>query len=148
LTKKNKFIDKVLDAFGFETQEEGQFADLSEEAGEKKKANLVGLPAAVQLKVQVLEPVGFEDAAKAADHLKGRKQVVINLEHLNRETAQRVVDFLSGVTYALNGTIQKVGNNIFLFAPSNVIITAELKPAADKGININWDKWDKNSKGD
>jgi len=148
MSKKNKLIDKVLYAFGFETQEEELLEDFSEETEEKKKANVVGLPAAGQLKVLVIEPSGFEEASKAADHLKGRKQVVTNLEHIDRETAQRIVDFLSGVTYALNGSMQKVGNNIFLFTPSNVIIASELKTATGKAANIKWDKWDKNGKGD
>ena len=76
-----------------------------------------------QVKVVVVEPVCFDDAQHIADHLKARKPVVLNLESTEPEIAKRMVDFVSGTTYALSGTIQKVGNNIFLCAPSNVDVT-------------------------
>lgn len=137
---KKKLLDKVMYALGFETQEEEHFEDYPEEELGKKRANVVGLPTSGQLKVLVLEPTMFDEVQKVSDHLKSRRQVVLNLDHTDRETAQRIVDFLSGVTYALNGSMQKVGNNIFLFTPSNVAISSEAKPATGKVVNINWEK--------
>ncbi|ABZ84647.1 conserved hypothetical protein [Heliomicrobium modesticaldum Ice1] len=79
-----------------------------------------------ELKVVVCEPKTFDEARAIADHLKNRRQVILNLEKADREMAQRVIDFISGTTYALNGSMQKVGANIFVFAPSNVDISGEV----------------------
>ena len=76
-------------------------------------------------KMIVLEPKGFEEAPKLVDNLKSRKPVIVNLERLESDTARKIFDFLSGATYALNGNVQKVANNIFVFAPENVAIFAE-----------------------
>ena len=59
------------------------------------------------------------------DSLKAKKPVIINLENLETDTARKIFDFLSGATYALNGNVQKVANNIFVFAPENVVIAAD-----------------------
>lgn len=58
------------------------------------------------------------------DSLKGRRPIIINLEKLETEVARKIFDFMSGATYALNGNVQKVANNIFIFAPENVDIAA------------------------
>jgi len=77
-------------------------------------------------KLVVLEPKGFEECPKLVDSLKGRKPVILNLEKLESDTARKIFDFMSGATYALNGNVQKVANNIFVFAPENVDITANI----------------------
>ena len=59
-----------------------------------------------------------------SSEIKSRKPVIINLEKLETETAKKIFDFLSGATYALNGNVQKITNNIFIFAPENVSIAA------------------------
>ena len=79
----------------------------------------------------VVEPFTFDDAQHIADHLKNRKPVVVNLESTEPEVAKRMIDFISGTTYALGGTIQKVGNNIFLCAPVNVDVDYELPQDED-----------------
>lgn len=76
------------------------------------------------LKLVLIEPKGFEECPKLVDSLKSRKPVIINLEKLETETAKKIFDFLSGATYALNGNVQKITNNIFIFAPENVSIAA------------------------
>lgn len=77
-------------------------------------------PASRQMKVMIIEPASFDDAQQVADHLKNRKPVVVNFENTDAETAKRIIDFISGTTYALAGDIKKVGKNVFLCAPSNV----------------------------
>lgn len=77
-------------------------------------------------KMIVLEPKGFEEAPKLVDNLKTRKPVIVNLERLESDTARKIFDFLSGATYALNGNVQKVANNIFIFAPENVDINSSV----------------------
>ena len=61
------------------------------------------------------------------DSLKQRKPIIINLEKIDSETARKIFDFLSGATYALNGNVQKIANNIFVFAPENVDINASIE---------------------
>ena len=76
-----------------------------------------------QLRMIVIEPTSFEDSPKLVDNLKTRKPVIINLENLETDVARKIFDFLSGATYALNGNVQKVANNIFVFAPENVDVS-------------------------
>ncbi|MEG0830646.1 MAG: cell division protein SepF [Anaerovoracaceae bacterium] len=77
-------------------------------------------------KIVVIEPKGFDECPKLVDSLKARKPVIINLEKIETDTARKIFDFLSGATYALNGNVQKVANNIFVFAPENVDISASV----------------------
>jgi len=72
--------------------------------------------------VVLIDPKSFDECPKLVDSLKGRRPVIINLEKIETETARKIFDFLSGATYALNGTVQKIANNIFIFAPENVSI--------------------------
>ncbi len=122
-----KFMEKVWGSLGLfepvEAVEEERPRVMEEtESKGKKGGNIVNLPTAQpkQIKVMVVEPFVFDDAQHVADHLKNRKPVVINLENTDKDVAKRMIDFISGTTYALGGTIQKIGNNIFLCAPNNV----------------------------
>lgn len=127
-----KFMDKVWGDIGlFEpSEQEDERPKIEEDFKNKPKNNnnVVSLPTAPhnqqsqskQVKVMVVEPFSFDDAQHVADYLKSRKPVVVNLESTEPEIAKRMIDFISGTTYALNGQIQKVGNNIFLCAPNNV----------------------------
>ncbi|MDO5414830.1 MAG: cell division protein SepF [Bacillota bacterium] len=76
-------------------------------------------------KLVVIEPKGFDECSKLVDSLKSRKPIIVNLEKLDADTARKIFDFLGGATYALNGNVQKVANNIFVFAPENVAIFSE-----------------------
>ena len=86
-------------------------------------------------KLMVIEPDGFEECPKLVDSLKSRKPVIINLEKIDSDTARKIFDFLSGATYALNGNVQKVANNIFIFAPENVDISST-NEATPKGFDF------------
>ncbi len=82
-------------------------------------------------------PRSLADAQRAAEDLKERRPVIVNLERADDELARRVIDFISGVTYALNGFYERVGDKVFLFTPSNIIIADEddLEPAS-KGLFV------------
>lgn len=90
-------------------------------------------------KLVVIEPSGFDECPKLVDSLKSKKPIIINLERIESDTARKIFDFLSGATYALNGNVQKVANNIFVFAPENVDITAGLDQKG-KGFTFESDK--------
>ena len=71
-------------------------------------------------KMVLFEPRSFEEAEEIARHLKDRRAAVVNLHKLQREYAQRTIDFLTGVVFALDGTIQKIGHNVILCAPKSI----------------------------
>lgn len=93
----------------------------------KNNGRVVNIHATTQLEVAVLQPQSYEDAREIADRLKTKRAVVINLEELSKEDAIKVLDFVSGVVYALEGDIQKVSSGIFLIAPYNVSIANDIK---------------------
>ena len=94
---------------------------------EKRDSNkVVNINATTQLSVVLVKPEKFENAAEIADHLIDRRTVVLNLEQTNKDVARRVVDFLSGVTYAQDGKIKKVANSTYIITPYNVDIMGDL----------------------
>lgn len=139
-----KFMEKMWGSLGlFETVETEEERPRQEEAADhkaKKGGNLVNLPTAQpkQIKVMVVEPFSFDDAQHVADHLKNRKPVVINLENTDKDVAKRMIDFISGTTYALSGTIQKIGNNIFLCAPNNVDVAYSTREESAERTILPW----------
>lgn len=123
-----KFMDKVLGFIGFEEEpDEEPVETLTENTLVKKKNTLVSLPTQRQVKVVVAEPRSFEEVQEIVDNLKSRRPVIVNLERVDGELARRIVDFVSGATYGLSGSMQKVGGGIFLFAPSNVDIAGDVQ---------------------
>lgn len=134
-----KLMDKVLGFMGFEeeplddedrAQDEHHRDDDGFVAQPRRKGQVVNIHAQRQVKVVVAEPKVYDDVQNLADHLKNHRPVIINLEKTDAELSKRVVDFISGTTYALNGLVRKVGNGIFLFTPSNVEIDSQLKEEA------------------
>jgi FtsZ-interacting cell division protein YlmF len=81
--------------------------------------------AAPSSEVLVIEPRAFEESLEIVEHLRTRKSVLLNLHMLDNEGSQRVVDFLSGACHAIDGHQQKIGDGVFLFAPSSVVINSE-----------------------
>jgi cell division inhibitor SepF len=86
----------------------------------KSRSKVVGLPTSGNVKVIVYRPVCYEETQSIIDNLKSRKSVIVNMEDLEISCAQRILDFMSGAIYALNGTIFKVSKGIFVVAPMNV----------------------------
>lgn len=84
-------------------------------------------------KMVVIEPKNLDECRKLVDNLRSRKPVIINLEKVETDLARKMFDFLGGATYALNGTVQRVTQNIFIFAPNNVNINAKLDRATEAG---------------
>jgi len=94
-----------------------------------------------QFKMIVIEPQSFDECPRLVDSLKAKKPIIINLEKIETDAARKIFDFLSGATYALNGNVQKVANNIFIFAPENVDVTAYIDqqaPGHTTNINNPW----------
>lgn len=135
-----EFMNKVLNFMGIGDVEEGdeiavqekeeredfytpepktRYQDVSSQTvtHQGRKSKVVNIHATTQLKVVVLQPTTYNDATEIAGHLKEKKPVVVNLEKLDKETARKIVDFLSGAVYALDGNMQKVANGILLLVP-------------------------------
>ena len=72
----------------------------------------------------------FDDAAKAADELRRKKAVILNMENVEKALTRRVVDFLSGSVYALDGTVKKIAQSTYLFCPHNMDIVGDLESQA------------------
>ncbi len=135
-------FNKVLNFVGWEAEDDEE--DLLEEemenekeepsqpqflqhSGRRHQNKVVNIHSASQFKVVVTQPETFDDAQDVCDHLKNKKPVIVNLEELDKELAQRIIDFLSGAVYALDGNIQKVSSGIFVIAPNNVDIMSDFK---------------------
>ena len=82
-----------------------------------------GVQYSVELKI--VKSDNFNDGIKIADYLLNRKTVVLNLEETNKETARRLIDFLAGVAYAIQGKIERVSERTFVITPSNIGITSD-----------------------
>ncbi len=136
----NKIFNKVMTFVGLDAEPEAEQEFLETAAQEEaeytvKKGKVVNIHTTTQLKVVVVTPETFDEARDIADHLKQKKPVVINLEGVEKEIARRIVDFLSGSVYALDGNIQKISSGIFLIAPYNVGIMGDFKDELrNKGV--------------
>ena len=82
-------------------------------------SSVVSLPTAASMKMIVYHPISYEDTQNIIDNLKSRKPVIVNMEELEIDCAQRILDFMAGAIYALNGSIYKISRGIFVVAPTN-----------------------------
>jgi cell division inhibitor SepF len=78
-------------------------------------------------KVHVVEPQGFNDAQEVGDRLKANQPVILNLQGVTRELQRRLIDFSSGLAYAVGGSMSRVAEQVFLLTPSNVEVSPEEK---------------------
>ncbi len=125
----SNFFKKTMEFIGLSDEEEKIDVEPVKEEKEPsessisfspKKNKVVNIHTTTQLKVVVYTPLSFDNAREIADHLKAKKPVVINLESVETPIAKRIIDFLSGAVFALDGNIQKIADRIFLIAPYNV----------------------------
>ena len=80
---------------------------------------------ATTAKVHVVVPARFSDAQEIGDVVRQANPVIVNLQMSERDLARRMIDFCSGLTYALGGSMEKVADQVFLLTPSNVEVSAE-----------------------
>jgi len=128
---------KMLSLIGLESEEEAvgmEDESLDEDSAEdeiaataegRRRGSVVSIAQPKAMRVVVVEPATFDEVQAIALNLRSRRPVIVNLERTDREVARRIVDFLSGATYALGGAMQRVGGAIFLFAPHNVDVAAQ-----------------------
>jgi len=88
----------------------------------KNRNNVVSIHSQKNSRVVLYEPRSFDDAQELADHLRSRRAIVVNMQRVRVDVAMRIVDFLSGTVYALNGSISKLGPSIYLCTPDSMEI--------------------------
>ena len=109
----------------YDIDEEDEYEDTRRLFG-RNRNKVVDMPQSNQVKMVISQPTTFEQSEEICQYLKERKSCIVNLEYVNKDVARRVVDFISGGVYALNGHIQKISNSIFLIAPANYDIANEI----------------------
>ena len=92
----------------------------------ERRNKVVNIHTTTQLQVVLVKPERFENASEIADHLRDKRTVVLNLEQTDKTIARRLIDFLSGVAYANEGTIKKVALSTYIITPYNVEILGDL----------------------
>lgn len=140
-------MNRIMNFIGLQEEEEiierERVVESSEEAEtgpadiRKNKGNIVSIHSQKNMKVIICEPRQYDETQEIqeiADHLRSRRSVVVNLHKARPDQGLRIVDFLSGTVYALNGTISKVGPNIFLCTPDTVDIQGAISdnPASEE----------------
>ena len=83
-------------------------------------------------KMILIEPRAYSESQTIADHLKKRNSVVVNLKRVTSDQAKRIIDFLTGCIYAINGDLQKLGNGIYLCTPRNVSVQGKMTEQDEK----------------
>lgn len=92
-----------------------------------RSARVMNISTNVNMQVLVATPKSMEEAGELCAQLKQKKTIIVNLENVEHDTAQRISDFLCGANYALDGTIQLISGEIFVICPIDVEISSQLK---------------------
>ena len=119
--RSSAFGTSLGDLFGSESSARGERYN----ANQNPPAHLRPVPDQRTTRVSVLEPSSFNDAQNLADRFKRQQPVILNLQNVDGDLSRRMVDFCSGLTYALDGNIQSVANRVFLLTPRDVEVSAE-----------------------
>ncbi len=107
---------------GVEDEAHPEVSPIQSYPGRSAKVTAV---AGSSIEMKVVTPSSYDSVTQIADLLLSNKTVLLNLEKTNKETAKRLIDFLSGVAYALSGEVQKVADNTYAITPRNVAVSKE-----------------------
>ncbi len=120
-------VDKIWSFLGVVEEDDGDdfIATPSQSGKPATTNNVVSIHSNKMMKVVISEPTKFEEVQDLADHLKNRKQLILNFEKTPPDVAQRLADFLCGTIYALDGQFQQLGTYIYVFAPNNMEFSRE-----------------------
>ena len=104
---------------------------VSQSQGVQRQSDSSMSISAVAIELKVVKPERYDNVTQIADHLLNHRTVVLNLEATNRETARRILDFLSGVAYSIDGQLKRVANNTFVITPCNVDVSGDQMRASE-----------------
>lgn len=89
------------------------------------------------MEVTMIKPTSMDDSREICDYLLNGKAVVLNMEGLHMEIAQRIIDFTSGAAYSMDGNLQKISNYIFIATPENVELSGDFQNMLAGNTDIN-----------
>ena len=126
----NLIFGKEEDTTGYDEtygEDEGfdPIAETEEPETEYKDAGNIKVSSGASIEMVVVKPEKLESVTQIADYLVDRKTILLNLEETNKDVARRLIDFLNGVAYAVNGDLRKVATNTYVITPSNVELSGE-----------------------
>lgn len=130
--KKERSSSSYQSSFGSSYTEEAAAPGI-------KKAKVVSINAGSMQKIVVVKLDAYAGAKAIIDHLKAKTPVVFNIARLDRSVAVRVVDSIYGSSYALDGSMQKVSNDIFIVAPHGMEITGDITEQIKGSNEFSWD---------
>ena len=110
---------------GMEDDEDELYEGATEVENSEQKMNPEIRSALSKMTVVVVNPTSFDEARKSVDSLKHGKPIMANFEETDPTIAIKFIDFVSGACYALDGMVEKIGKNVFLFATKNVAVSSE-----------------------
>ena len=125
-------FDGMKKFFGVEVEEGQETVDNDTGIYNVSKEEAVVTPNMGSNKMILFEPRAYSESTQITDYLKARNTVVVNLKRVTPEQAKRIIDFLSGSLYAMNGNLQKLGGGLFLCAPNNVNIEGKITDDTSK----------------
>lgn len=128
------FKDKLKNIL---TPSDDEYLELSDEEAEsiseyEQPRSKAGMKLPQDTKMVLFEPRSFEESEDVARYLKDKRAAVVNLHRLQRDYAQRTIDFLTGVVFALDGSIQKIGHNVILCTPKSIAVEGEISMNIDE----------------
>ncbi|QSZ28198.1 cell division protein SepF [Aceticella autotrophica] len=127
-------INKLLSFFGMEEPEE--IDETERVIPFNKKTKIVNIHTQPQVKVLIAKPEEFQQAQNICLELKNKKPVIIDVQSMDKNDAQRLIDFISGAIFALNGEIKKISNFIFLVVPDNFDISGDIQEQVNSIYNL------------
>ena len=132
VTKKRSFSkrDEEMDDYHREEESKPRFLPRSSN-------NKVVQMRRSSMEVSLIKPTSMEDTREICDYLLAGKAVVLNMEGIHMEVAQRIIDFTCGATYSMDGNLQKISNYIFIATPSSVELSGDFPELlADGSMNV------------
>ncbi|HEU4972239.1 MAG TPA: cell division protein SepF [Gaiellaceae bacterium] len=118
-------LPSSVEAEGWESEESPE-----PQPRRERSSRLRSVSAPAPAKVHLVQPRAFNDAKQIADRFKAQIPVIINLQSADTELSKRLIDFASGLTYALDGSMQRVADRVFLLTPRDVELSAEERARA------------------
>lgn len=151
-------FDKMKDFLGFsdeydeieeiDEEDSAQMEDISNRfdytnaplSSTKQNSKVLSIHSSQSTKIVIIKPTNYNEAVEICDNLKNRKVCLINMSNIESSIAQRLLDFIAGASYALDGVLEQVNTGVYVLSPSNIEVSNELKTELkSKGI-LNWNK--------
>ena len=123
---RSSSYDEVLDDLNSSSSGASRTGSAASGRRSTSDSKVVNINTTTQMQVVLVKPDRFDNVSEIAEHLRSRHAVVLNLEATNKDIARRLVDFLSGCAYALDGKIKKIAISTYLITPYNVDIVGDL----------------------